>query len=151
MNAGLSGNSTTRQQSYRPALQRCQRGPSQLPTRTTIHCSCSRNGPFRAWYGLSAAYTWSKSIDDSSDALGVLETDTAAQQDPNNNRNNRAVSQFDVPQRLAITHDFLSSSRHFNSRDMNLLLGGWEFAGIFSAQSGLPINILAGYACDPWH
>ena len=55
-------------------------------------------------------------MDDSSDALGVLETDTAAQQNPNNNRNNRAVSQFDVPQRVVITHDFISSSKFFSSR-----------------------------------
>ncbi len=99
---------------------------------------------FADWYGLTVAYTWSKSIDDASDALGVLVNDTSLQQNPNNNRNNRAVSQFDVPQRVAISHDFLSSSKHFNSRMMNLLLGGWEFSGIFQAQSGLPVTLYAG-------
>jgi len=47
---------------------------------------------FSAWYGFTAAYTYSKSIDDASDALNVLATDVSAQQDPRNNRNNRAVS-----------------------------------------------------------
>lgn len=99
---------------------------------------------FSDWYGFTVAYTWSKSIDDSSDALGVLANDTPNQQDPNNNRNNRSVSQFDVPHRIAITHDFLSSSKHFDSRLMNLVLGGWEFSGIFQAQSGYPANFNAG-------
>jgi len=40
-----------------------------------------------------------------SDALGVLETDVAAQQDPFNNRNNRAVSAFDVPQRFVLSNE----------------------------------------------
>ena len=102
------------------------------------------NRRFSGWYSLGAAYTWSKSIDDSSDALGVLANDTANQQDPNNNRNNRSVSQFDVPHRFVLSHDFLSSSKYFNSRGLNLLLGGWEFSGIFQAQSGYPANFNAG-------
>lgn len=96
------------------------------------------------WYGFTAAYTWSKSIDDVSDALGVLAFDSASQQDPRNNWNNRAVSAFDIPQNLVITHDFRSSRKAFSSRFLNELLGGWEFSGIFSAHTGFPVNLTAG-------
>lgn len=43
---------------------------------------------------LNANYTWAKSIDDGSDVLGVLINDSSTQQDPLNNRNNRAASQL---------------------------------------------------------
>jgi hypothetical protein len=99
---------------------------------------------FRDWYGFSVAYTWSKSIDDSSDALGVLANDTPNQQAPFNNRNNRAVSQFNVPNRIAITHDFLSNFKGISNSVTRYLVNGWEFSGIFQAQSGLPVNLFAG-------
>ena len=99
---------------------------------------------FADWYALSVAYTWSKSIDNVSDSLGVLANDTSLQQDPNNNANNRSVSEFDIPHRVVVTHNFLSSNKAFGSRALNLVLGGWEFSGIFQAQSGPPTNFLAG-------
>ena len=58
------------------------------------------------------AYTWSKSIDDVSDALGVLETDIsspAGSVQPM--RNNRAVSAFDVPQRVVLSTNSFPISR----------------------------------------
>jgi hypothetical protein len=55
------------------------------------------------------AYSWSKSIDDNSDALGVLLNDTSAQQNPLNNRNNRGPSQFDLSHTLVIKHSDISN------------------------------------------
>ena len=73
---------------------------------------------FRAGFGFSAAYTFSKSIDDVSDALGVLANDSAAQQNPFDNRNNRAVSAFDTPHRLVLVHQYQPqfTVAHFQSR-----------------------------------
>ena len=99
---------------------------------------------FSRWYAFTAAYTWSKSIDDISDVLGVLANDSSAQQNPFNNRNNRAVSQFDVPHRGVITHDFTAPAFKGRNGLVRAVLGGWEFAGIFQAQSGLPVNITSG-------
>ncbi|HXJ41765.1 MAG TPA: hypothetical protein VNH18_20985, partial [Bryobacteraceae bacterium] len=100
---------------------------------------------FRRGYSFSAAYTYSKSIDDVSDALGILANDTSGQQDPFNNRNNRAVSAFDVPQRLVIAHNFSPEwGAGASNRFMRALVRGWTFGGIFQAQSGVPINVFAG-------
>ena len=96
-------------------------------------------------YSFSAAYTYSKSIDDVSDALGVLASDSASQQNPFDNRNNRAVSQFDIPHRFVLTHNI--EPRLFPSasnRVARAMLQGWTLAGIFQAQSGFPVNLLSG-------
>ena len=94
---------------------------------------------------LSVSYTWAKSIDDNSDALGVLVNDTSAQQNPSDNRNNRSASQFDLRHTLSIGHTyeipfFRSSTNPF----LKQALGGWSFAGISSYRSGFPVNIFAG-------
>jgi len=99
---------------------------------------------FSSWYSFTAAYTYSKSIDDISDALGVLATDVAAQQDPRNNRNNRAVSAFDVPHRFVLTNVFVSNWKGIKNRWVRGAANGWELAGIFQAQSGLPQDLFAG-------
>ena len=100
---------------------------------------------FRRGYSFSVAYTYSKSIDDVSDALGILANDTSGQQDPFNNRNNRAVSAFDVPQRLVIAHNFAPEwGAGASNPFMRALVRGWTFGGIFQAQSGVPINLFAG-------
>ena len=100
---------------------------------------------FAHGYAVQAAYTRSKSIDDISDALGVLINDSSAQQDPGNNRNNRAVSQFDLPQRLAIAHVWeLPFGRSLSHPAMRRLLAGWSFAGIASFRAGFPVTVTTG-------
>jgi hypothetical protein len=94
---------------------------------------------------VNAAYTWGRSIDDNSDVLGVLINDGPAQQNPRDNRNNRAVSQFDINQRLVLTHSweprwFRNSPNAF----AKYALGGWGFSGIASFRSGFPVTFLAG-------
>jgi hypothetical protein len=61
---------------------------------------------FTSTFLLNANYTWAKSIDDGSDVLGVLINDSSTQQDPLDNRNNRAASQYDLRHRLVITHQW---------------------------------------------
>jgi hypothetical protein len=100
---------------------------------------------FSGGYSFSTAYTWSKSIDDVSDVLNVVATDTPAQQDPRNNRDNRGPSGFDVTHRMVITHNwelpfFATASNPF----LKHTLGGWQFSGIQQFQSGFPINLLSG-------
>jgi hypothetical protein len=101
--------------------------------------------PFRNGYFLQVAYTAGKSIDDISDSLNVLVNDNPGQQDPRNNRNNRAVSQFDAPQRLVVTHVLEPTwGRNVSSRVLKHFTDGWGFAGISSFQSGFPATFESG-------
>ena len=94
---------------------------------------------------IQASYTFGKSIDDGSDALGVLINDAALQQNPYDNLDNRAPSQFDVRHRIVVAHVweptfFKSSSNGF----LRHALGGWGFSGISSYRTGFPVTFEAG-------
>lgn len=96
-------------------------------------------------YLLNANYTFGKSIDDGSDVLGVLINDSSNQQNPQDNRNNRAPSQFDLRQRLVITHTWeLPFLKSHSSRMVRGLLSGWSFAGITAFRGGFPVTLDSG-------
>ncbi|HZO53202.1 MAG TPA: hypothetical protein VFB63_10815, partial [Bryobacteraceae bacterium] len=93
----------------------------------------------------TAAYTWSKSIDDNSDVLGSLSNDSGNQQNPFNNGNNRAASQFDLRHRVVFSHDWqMPFFRTSGNPFLKYALGGWGFAGITSFRTGFPVGLLAG-------
>jgi len=99
-----------------------------------------RNG-----FEFRASYTFSKSIDDSPGAY-----DGARPQDPFALYLERAASDFNQ------THVFVASSLYelpFGkgkkygsgwSRPVDILLGGWQLNGIFTAASGLPFSVFSG-------
>lgn len=99
---------------------------------------------FRSGFGFTAAYTWSKSIDDVSDVLNVVAGDTPAQQNPFNNRDNRGVSGFDVPHRFVFTHSYDLPKFVGMNRFVKTVIGGWNLSGIFQMQSGTPIGLFGG-------
>ncbi len=94
---------------------------------------------------LNANYTYAKSIDDGSDALGVLVGDGSNQQNPLDNRNNRAPSQFDLRHRVVIMHSWepgwFKGSSNWAVKN---LVGNWVFSGITSFRTGYPLTLLAG-------
>jgi hypothetical protein len=100
---------------------------------------------FNTSFLMNMNYTWAKSIDDGSDVLGVLINDSSTQQNPLDNRNNRSASQFDLRQRLVITHQWepqwFRGSSNWAKRN---LIGNWGFSGIQSFRSGFPISLDAG-------
>jgi hypothetical protein len=101
---------------------------------------------------LAANYTWSKSIDDSS----MYDTNVAwlagttsglwEPQDPNKPWLDRSLSTFDVPQMLKINYTYdlpIGHGRPFLSnmpRALDLIVGGWKTAGVWTIQSGFPLN-----------
>jgi hypothetical protein len=143
LNSGLSGSPTSRSNRIDGRFNNVSVTTSGATSSyNSLQAQLSRR--FSGWYGFSLAYTWSKSIDDISDALAVLETDVASPQDPFNLRNNRAVSAFDVPQRVVLINEFTSSFKGIENNWLRHSINGWQLSGNFQAQSGLPEDLLAG-------
>jgi hypothetical protein len=99
---------------------------------------------FSSSYQFHVSYTWSKSIDDASDVLNVNVNDFPVAQNPLNVRDNRSVSQFDIPHRLVINHVYAPQIFRDLKGPAGKILHGWEFGGIFQTQSGFPTNIFSG-------
>src|SRR5262249_52291328 len=76
--------------------------------------------------------------------LGVLVNDAAPVQNPFNFKDNRSVSQFDIPHRLVINHVYEPQFFKNVKGPLGKVLDGWEFSGIFQTQAGFPTNIFAG-------
>lgn len=93
-----------------------------------------------------AAYTWSKTIDDTSSVAGFL-----GQQNPdytNNNRKDldRSISSLDIAHRFVANFQYdlpFGSGRRFLSASgwSNWIVGGWSVNGVGTLQTGLPISI----------
>jgi len=56
----------------------------------------------------------------------------------------REVSDFDVPQVATISFIWTLPTTNLGRSFASWLLNGWEYSGIFTAQSGLPITPLIG-------
>ncbi len=93
---------------------------------------------------LNANYTWAHSLDDISDALGVLINDSAGLLDASKPLSfNRANSQFDITNRVVVSYDYeIPFGKRFHGW-RRALLDGWSQSGIFSSQSGLPATVYA--------
>ncbi len=96
----------------------------------------------------NAAYTFSKSIDNSSADPGstagggkpdLPNVGFTAQGNAFDTRSNRAVSDFDRPHRFSMSFVYEIPSGGSNSR----FLSGWQVSGFAQAQSGLPYSIFA--------
>ena len=143
-NSGLSGNATR----YSNRLDRRYNNVTlfESSANSNYHSAqfeverrLSRGLRFRA------NYTFSKSIDDNSDAMGTLFNDSGNQQNPLDNRDDRGPSQFDLRHRLVITHTWETPFfKHSPSSFLKLAFGGWAFSGITSFRGGFPVTLDAG-------
>jgi len=98
--------------------------------------------------GLSflGAYTWSRSIDDSSAVFGSGVT-SGIPQDSQNIRAERALSDFHVKHRFVVSylHDLpFGQGRRWLNRPgwASRLLDGWSLTGIVSFQTGHPFTVI---------
>ncbi len=112
---------------------------------TSLSGNVGHRGP-----GLQASYTWSKSIDDTSQVFGGTgSTGAIAQgypQNPYDTHPERGPSTFDV------THGFslsLAQDLHLDSAGLlrpvpTKVTGGWELLSISSISSGSPFTVFSG-------
>ena len=142
--AGLSGGPTAYSNRYDPRYNAVNLDESSANSSyNSLQVEAQKR--FSRSYWVHAAYTWAHSIDDVSDALGVLLGDTPNQQNPNDNRNNRGPSQFDLRHILSISHTWeIPFFRGSSNRWLRGGLGGWSFSGITTWRSGYPVNLAAG-------
>ena len=90
---------------------------------------------------LSLAYTWSHSLDDASDRYDSNFVNSY------NPHGNYASSNFD--QRQTMTASWVYDLPGFKGSGFKQnILGGWEYSGIFVAQTGTPFSVLDGIFSD---
>jgi len=108
-----------------------------LETQANSHYHALQTTVRRAFGGLelNMAYTYSHSIDDSSDRADATFVDSF------NLSANRASSNFDQRHILNISYVYDLPLFRKSSGLTKTLLGGWQWSGITTSQSGIPINI----------
>jgi Carboxypeptidase regulatory-like domain/TonB dependent receptor len=102
---------------------------------------------FHSGGSVLVAYSWSKNIGDIETGMSWLEAGPlAGLQDNNNLRGERAVSGFDVPQRVIISYTYdlpFGNGKKFLSGGngaVNRLVSGWGINGISTFQAGFPLT-----------
>ncbi|HYO80800.1 MAG TPA: carboxypeptidase-like regulatory domain-containing protein [Bryobacteraceae bacterium] len=93
---------------------------------------------------LTAAYTWSKSIDVA--CSGFFGAEACSVQDEYNLNNDRSVSAFDVPHNLVVSWVYempfgRGKSLTTNSKVIDSIIGGWQFNGIMALRNGIPYHV----------
>lgn len=101
---------------------------------------------FSAGLAVSAHYTFSKLIDVGGVGNGNAFNDPSALRDIYNVRLERAVSVWDVPQRLIATYSWelpFGKGKRLLNRDgwLNHLAGGWSFFAFHTYESGRPVVV----------
>jgi len=95
--------------------------------------------------GLTAAYTWSKSIDNTPEEL---ESGSGGAQNGYNQSTWRGLSDFDQPQRLVFSYVWelpFGKGKPFLSNGIgSAILGGWRTSGVYTFSSGRPFTVTSG-------
>jgi hypothetical protein len=100
--------------------------------------------------GIQASYTWSKSIDDTSQVIGGTgSTGAVAQgfpQDPYDTHPEKGPSSFDVTHgfALSLAQDLHGDKVGFLHPISRSVTGGWELLSISSMASGSPFTVFSG-------
>jgi hypothetical protein len=89
-------------------------------------------------------YTWSKFIDEASDTFNTSSGEVALAQDSFDIDNDRAVSAYDRPHRLAANVVYELPFARSQTGIVGRLAGGWTVSGVVTLQSGAPFTVLNG-------
>jgi len=124
----------------RPYQQFIQLTQDVSGANSTFHAlQLSLEKRFSHGFTASANYTWSKSIDPVSYSTDL---DTINILNPYNVNSYRGVSDFNIPHRFLVNYVWQIPSP--KAKVVRAVLGGWETSGIWTLQSGFPLNISSG-------
>lgn len=100
---------------------------------------------FSGGLAFTSAYTWSKTIDDSTNELFSSVVNARRPQNFGNIRDERGLSALDIPHRFVFAANYeVPFFKNSSSYALRGLLGGWEIAPVFQTQSGQPYTPLSG-------
>lgn len=97
----------------------------------------SANKRFHHGLTILLNYTFSKSIDEGSN-------DSSSAANPFNIRNDRAVSDFNLPNKFVGSFVWDLPGQSIHNKLVRTVAGGWELNGIVTLQSGLPFTVTSG-------
>jgi len=93
---------------------------------------------------LIANYTWSKTIDDSTNELFTSRVNPRRPMNPFNLRNERGLSSLDMPHKLSVSWIYELPKTGISNAFGKALLDGWQINGSYLAESGQPVTALSG-------
>jgi len=114
----------------------------------SIYNSLQTSWHIEDWHGLTSTfnYTWSHSIDDSSDGEDYVPNAAQPDNSQATNRFNRGNSNFDVRNRIAWNFIYLIPDSPGSS--MKLIRNGWGFSGTVTIQAGQPFHLNYNFEDD---
>jgi hypothetical protein len=91
-----------------------------------------------------ANYTFSRTIDDSTNEFSSSTVNPRRAQNPYNMANERGLSALDMPHKLSLSWVWEMPKPHGDGLLSRHVLAGWQLSGTYYAQSGQPITALSG-------
>jgi hypothetical protein len=91
-----------------------------------------------------ANYTWSKTIDDSTNELFTSRVNPRRPMNPFNLKNERGLSSLDMPHKFTVSWLYELPKMNLNSSLAKAFLDGWQINGSYMAESGQPVTALSG-------
>ena len=112
---------------------------------------------FHSGLNLMAAYTWSKTLTDADSTLPFFAQTTGLGtiQNPFNLKQEKALSQQDIPQNLVLSYIYelpVGKGKKFLNHGgfTNAVLGGWSISGIQTYHSGQPFSFCCATGIPGW-
>ena len=93
---------------------------------------------------MMANYTWSRTIDDSTNELFSSLVNPRRPQNPYNLKNERGLSALDMPHKFSLSWTYEIPKMFSTNSFANKMVDGWQISGSYLAQTGQPITALAG-------
>lgn len=91
-----------------------------------------------------ANYTWSRTIDDSTNELFTSRVNPRRPMDSNNLKDERGLSSLDMPHKFTVSWLYELPKTRAANAFAKKILDGWQINGSFIAESGQPITALSG-------